>query len=81
MNIKTRKNPGDDTILYGENGIVDSLGLVNILTSVEQKISDEYKKEIVIADERAMSQRSSPFRTIAALTDYVFKLMNSKHDE
>jgi len=30
----------------------------------------------VLADEKAMSQRASPFRTVATVTDYIEKLLS-----
>lgn len=79
LNTKTELIIKDETILYGENGLVDSLGLVSIISSVESEVSSRFNKEIVIADERAMSQRSSPFRTINSLTDYVFNLLTNSN--
>ncbi len=60
-----------DTILYGDGGILDSIGLVGFIVEVEQSVEEEFNKTISIADEKAMSQKNSPFRTIGALTEYV----------
>jgi len=59
------------TILFGKDGSLDSLGLVNFLVIIEQNIEDEFSVNIVIADEKAMSQKHSPFRTIDTLVDYI----------
>lgn len=61
---------GAEAPLYGRDGVLDSLGLVSFLAAVEQALSDETGKPIALADERAVSQRSSPFRTIATLAAY-----------
>ena len=63
------------TVIFGEGGKVDSLGLVSLLVIIEQKIEDEFDKTITIADEKAMSQKHSPFRTIGTLTDYIDMLL------
>ena len=63
------------TVLYGKNGQLDSLGLVNLLVIIEQNIEDEFDVSITIADERAMSQKHSPFRTIGTLADYIDMLL------
>ena len=60
-----------DTPLFGEDGILDSLGLVSFLVIVEQIIADEMNINITIADEKAMSQKHSPFRTVGNLKDYL----------
>jgi acyl carrier protein len=70
-----RSNP--NTLLYGKNGHLDSLSLVFLTAGLEQEIYDRLDKEITIADERALSQKSSPFRSIASLSDYVSQLIES----
>ena len=64
-------NDGNSTPLFGEKGILDSLGLVSVIVSVEEKVEDEFGVHIVLADERAISQKHSPFRTIGSLGDYI----------
>lgn len=64
-------NPTSETKLYGGSGALDSLALVSFITDLEERISDEFDKDIVLADEKAMSQRTSPFRSIEALTNYI----------
>ncbi len=59
------------TVLFGKDGKLDSLGLVNLLVIIEQNIDDEFKIMITIADEKAMSQKRSPFRTIDTLVNYI----------
>ena len=59
------------TVLFGKDGRLDSLGLVNLLVIIEQNIEDEFDVIITIADEKAMSQKRSPFRTIGTLADYI----------
>ena len=63
------------TVLFGKDGQLDSLGLVNFLVTIEQNIEDEFDVSITIADERAMSQKHSPFRTIGTLADYIDMLL------
>ena len=63
------------TVLFGKDGKLDSLGLVTLLVIIEQNIEDELDVSITIADERAMSQKRSPFRTIGALADYIDALL------
>ena len=63
------------TVLFGKDGKLDSLGLVSLLVTIEQNIEDEFDVSITIADERAMSQKHSPFRTIGTLADYIDMLL------
>ena len=67
-----------ETKLYGGNGALDSLALVSLITDLEEIISDEFDKDIVLADEKAMSQRTSPFRSVESLSNYIQKLIEEK---
>ena len=55
---------------------MDSLGLVNFLADLEYRLADEFKKDVVLASERAMSRERSPFRDVSSLTDYVVELLS-----
>ena len=64
-----------DTTLLGRSGILDSLGLVSLIVSVEQAIEDECGVSIGLADERAMSETRSPYRTVGSLAEYAARLV------
>ena len=64
-----------DTVLFSSSGKLDSLGLVNLIVATEQRIEEEFDVTITLADERAMSQENSPFRTIGTLADYISFLL------
>ncbi len=57
--------------LIGRTSLLDSLGLVKLIVDVEQRLQAEHGISVTLADERAMSQKNSPFRTVSALTDYI----------
>jgi hypothetical protein len=65
-----------DAQIFGTGSSLDSMGLVNLITLIEQRIEDETGKFISIADEKAMSMQSSPFKTVATLKDYIANLLN-----
>ena len=60
----------NDTYLFGEGGILDSMGLVSLVIAVEEAIFDNLGKQVTLADEKAMSQTNSPYRTVASLAEY-----------
>ena len=64
-----------ETPLFGENANIDSLGFVNLLVNIEYNIEDEFNLSITIADEHAMSQKNSPFKTLGTLSEYVLGLV------
>lgn len=58
-----------DTPLYGEATGIDSLALVSIVAELERAAEAAFKKRVLLADERAMSRRSSPYRTLGTLAE------------
>jgi acyl carrier protein len=64
-----------DTVLLGANGTLDSLGLVSLLVTVEQRIAADFNVPVTLASEKAFSMRNSPFASIGSLTDYVRTLL------
>lgn len=64
-----------DTLLFGRNGILDSIGLVTFVIAVEQEIEERLGATVALTDEKAFSQKHSPFRTIAALAAYTAELI------
>lgn len=72
-------NATEDTRLFGEN--LDSMGIVFLVTDLESKISDEMDIDLTLADERAMSQRTSPFRTVKTLAEYANTLIEEAKAE
>lgn len=73
---------GDDDVavdratrLFGSEGALDSLGLVSLIVGVEQALQDELGVTVSLADEKALSQRHSPYRTVGSLAEYAANLM------
>jgi acyl carrier protein len=64
------------TRLFGRDGALDSLGLVTLIVAVEQALEDQYGVSVSLADEKAMSQKHSPYRTIGSLAEYASRLIN-----
>jgi acyl carrier protein len=69
---------GPETVLFGAGGILDSLALVQLIAELEARVSEEFGRDIVIADERAMSRSRSPFRSVATLRDYLGELVGEE---
>ena len=64
-----------DSGIYGSQGKLDSFGLVMFVTLVEQKIDDLFKKVVNLGDDKAMSQKNSPFQTVGAFIDYIYDVL------
>jgi acyl carrier protein len=61
--------------LLGGESPLDSLALVTFLVSVEEQIEAESSQTIRLVDERAMSRRESPFRTLGSLAEHISEEM------
>lgn len=59
-----------DTRLFGEQGLLDSLALVALVIAVEQAVEDKFGVRVELADDKALSQKNSPYRTIGTLAAY-----------
>ncbi len=65
-----RKVTADSPLFGGDQG-VDSLTLVRLIADIERQAEDVFGKQVVLADELAMSRRSSPFRTVGTLSAFL----------
>ena len=78
--IKDIESPHSKTQLYGSNSDLDSLNLVTLISEVEERASNLFDKDILLADERAMSMTRSPFRRVDTLADYIHVLAQEEFD-
>ncbi len=67
----------EHTQLYSPKGALDSLTLVFLISELEEAVEDQFGEIITLADERAMSQKISPFRTVNSITHYIFRLLTN----
>lgn len=74
--IKSLINCKDNTPIYGASGLIDSITLVMLVSDIEEEVENIYGKIITLADEKAMSQKISPFRSVNSLADYVIRLIS-----
>ena len=64
-----------DTVLFGRDGVFDSLGLVSLVLAVEEAVQDRFGLAVTLADQRAMSWSTSPFRDARSLAAYTRTLI------
>ena len=69
---------GEDLRLFGGDGLLDSLGLVSLIVLIEEEVEDKYSLSVILADEKAMSRRTSPFARVSYLVDYIFEILNQE---
>ena len=59
-----------DAPLFGPDSALDSLGLVSLLIDIEDALRDA-GIDVMLSDARAMSQKRSPFRSVASLVAFI----------
>ena len=59
-----------DAAIFGAGSPLDSLGLVALLLDIEEAMQAR-GCDLVLSDERAVSQPRSPFRTVQSLVAYI----------
>ena len=78
LDSKKRISADPQTLLYGMDANLDSLDLVTLIVTTEQKIEDKTGIRITLANEKALSMLNSPFRSVQALRDYAVSLLEEQ---
>ena len=60
-----------ETILAGNNGKLDSLGLINFLVEVESNLQQNLERNISIIDETLLVNAEGPYKNIQTLTVFI----------
>lgn len=68
-----------NTALMGNDSILDSMGLVNVIIDIESKFLD-LDMDITLTSEQAMSRRNSPFRNIETLSEYILEQVENNNE-
>jgi acetyltransferase-like isoleucine patch superfamily enzyme/acyl carrier protein len=66
-----------ETRLVGSQSVVDSMQLVNLIVAIEREVEDAFGVAVTLADERALSMKASPFRSIQSLAEYICTLVST----
>ena len=78
-NDKSMGGEPDETIsIMGPDSPFDSVDLVTYIVALEQTLEDDWNISIILADDRAMSQTISPFKSIGSICDYIEMLIKEK---
>jgi len=62
---------GEDISLFGPESKLDSLGLVNLVIDIEQRLLDELGAEVILTDERVMSEDTNVFESVRILVEHI----------
>lgn len=66
----TQISADENTTIFGNGGVLDSLGLVALISEIESEISANFGVNIILATEKAMSMRNSPFLNVKSLSKF-----------
>ena len=64
------------SVLLGENAVIDSLSLVNLIVDLEEEISDQTGVLISLTDDEAVFAEPSPYGSVRNLANYISTLLN-----
>lgn len=59
------------TVLLGESGSLDSLGVVSLIVLTEEKLQDEVGKPVSLEPEELLSEGGGQLSTIGHFVDYI----------
>jgi hypothetical protein len=66
--------------LAGEQGKLDSAGLINLIVATEEKAAAELNLPIILTDDRTLSQIDRVFGTLGTLANHISALSNEPID-
>jgi hypothetical protein len=71
----------DHVEIYGPNGVIDSIALISLIVDIEYQIEEKFNHSLILANEKSMSQKNSPFSNLNALTSYIEILLKEEKNE
>lgn len=76
IDVKVDLTDGRNTRLFGGEAPLNSLELVTLIVYVEEELEVVLGHSVILANDRAMSRRVSPFSTVGLLVDYIVELIS-----
>ena len=65
----------EGTELLGENGALDSMGIVELVSDLEMAIEDSYGKTISLFDDEMLSDVNGPFESPKLLSKHICSVL------
>ena len=59
------------TVLLGEGGVLDSLGLITLIVAIEEKLQSDLGVQAIVLDEDALADPDGSYRTIDTLANWI----------
>ena len=61
------------TILLGETGALDSLGLINLIVAIEERIHNDHGIQVIVLEEDALASPEGAYRSIDTLAVWILE--------
>ena len=75
-----RIDKSPQTPLFGDGASLDSLGLVNLVLTAEQKLSVAFDTQLTLAQSLLSEEGANPPATVGALADFITALLEEVPD-
>jgi len=76
LDYESLEHVDNSTLIFGGFDSIDSLSLIQLLTSIEKSIQNTVGIEISLADEEAMARKISPYENVQNLLDFALERIN-----
>jgi hypothetical protein len=60
-----------DTVIVGPSGVLDSLGIVNFVITLEERAGDVLNGPVMLLDSAALADEHTPLETVATLARFL----------
>lgn len=70
--------PLEKSLFGSDDALLDSISLVILVVELEKQVEEHFDVAIIIADDKAMSQKNSPFKSIETLAAHLQQLIQRK---
>ena len=61
-----------DVVLVGSEGKLDSLGIVNLIVTLERKLEESLQVQLSLSEDEHIFEPDGPLRTVDTLAKYLF---------
>ena len=68
----------ESTRLFGGDGLLDSMGVVILLSELEERLENEFDITIALSSDSAMSKTRSPFRSVKSIATHILASVELK---
>lgn len=72
------KHVDNNISIYGEDGILDSIMLVHLISKIEEIFISECDISITLVNEKTFSRKKSPFKDISSISSFIKEILDNE---